>query len=57
MVCSKLNGSSRAVAYVNFFLDDYSHIDIYELTELKVCLHKIYMHFSIRNGLLLCNFQ
>lgn len=56
MVCSKLNGSSRVVAYIKFFLIVMA-IWIYELTELKVYLHKIYMYLSVLNGLLLCNFQ
>lgn len=55
MVCSKLNGSSRAVAYIKFFLIVIA-IQIYELTELKVYLHKIYMYLSILK-LLLGNFQ
>lgn len=56
MVCSKLNGRSRAVAYVKFFSMVVVML-IYELTELKVCLHKIYMYLSILDVLLLGNFQ
>lgn len=51
MFYSKLNSSSSAVAYIKFFLMVIvKQID--ELTELKVCLHEIYMYFSIRNCLL-----
>lgn len=52
MVRSKLNGCSRAAAYIKFC----SMVIVmltYELTELKVCLHKIYMYLSILDGLLL----
>ena len=56
MVRSKLNGCSRAAAYIKFCSMVIVML-IYELTELKVCLHEIYMYLSILDGLLLGSFQ